>query len=306
MYRDVVQWSKIRHRILVQGRSIRRVASEKGIDPRTIRKMLDHALPQPYGPRSHRYPKLGPHTASIRRLLRENAALPPEDRLSVKDIYERVRDEEGFRSGYSIPPSGRSSRSDANCACLPKSCPTSGSASAPGSSLRCSVERPARRQAMFDLAQLTADLQFEFVERERLQQQHGLILRSAMSPGEKDEIAQQISEQIARGSQRISRRLNQFAEFPPFDARHALLLDAFAKQGSYEESVFILDDRDPLPAAEQVQFDVIPQLSVIGLIAGHAWLVAIVGDGGAHRLRHLLQLRVGHGGLLRVGELGHG
>ena len=101
MYRDVVQWSKIRHRILVQGRSIRRVASEKGIDPRTIRKMLDHALPQPYGPRSHRYPKLGPHTASIRRLLRENAALPPEARLSVKDIYERVRDEEGFRGGYS-------------------------------------------------------------------------------------------------------------------------------------------------------------------------------------------------------------
>ena len=47
MYRDVVQWSKIRHWILVQGRSIRRVASEKGIDPRTIRKMLDHALPQP-------------------------------------------------------------------------------------------------------------------------------------------------------------------------------------------------------------------------------------------------------------------
>jgi len=101
MYRDVVQWSKIRHRILVRGRSIRRVASEKGIDPRTIRKMLDHALPQPYGPRSHRYPKLGPHTASIRRLLRENAALPPEARLSVKDIYERVRDEEGFRGGYS-------------------------------------------------------------------------------------------------------------------------------------------------------------------------------------------------------------
>src|SRR5258707_9454034 len=61
MYRDVVQWSKIRHRILVQGRSIRRVASEKRMDPRTIRKMLDNALPQPYGPRSHRYPKLAPH-----------------------------------------------------------------------------------------------------------------------------------------------------------------------------------------------------------------------------------------------------
>ncbi len=102
MYRDVVQWSKIRHRILVQGRSIRRVASEKGIDPKTIRKMLDHALPQPrMAGRANRYPKLGPHTASIRRLLRENATLPPEARLSIKDIYERVRDEEGFRGGYS-------------------------------------------------------------------------------------------------------------------------------------------------------------------------------------------------------------
>src|SRR5260370_12329218 len=96
MYRDVVQWSKIRHRILVRGRSIRRVASEKGIDPRTIRKMLDHALPQPYGPRSHRYPKLGPHTASIRRLLRENAALPPEAPLSVKNIYQPVPAQENF------------------------------------------------------------------------------------------------------------------------------------------------------------------------------------------------------------------
>jgi hypothetical protein len=76
MYRDVVQWSKIRHRILVQGRSIRRVASEKGIDPRTIRKMLDHALPQPRMARgANRYPKLSDHTrprsgdCSLRTLL---------------------------------------------------------------------------------------------------------------------------------------------------------------------------------------------------------------------------------------------
>jgi hypothetical protein len=75
MYRDVVQWSKIRHWILVQGRSIRRVASDKGIDPRTIRKMLDHALPQPRMARgANRYPKLGPHTASIRRLLRTSTS----------------------------------------------------------------------------------------------------------------------------------------------------------------------------------------------------------------------------------------
>jgi transposase len=101
MYRDVVQWSKIRHRILVKGDSRRQVARETGISTNTIDKMLAHRHPQPYGPRSHRYPRLGPHVASIRRMLEKNAGLPPSARLSVKDIYERVRDEEGFLGGYS-------------------------------------------------------------------------------------------------------------------------------------------------------------------------------------------------------------
>ena len=100
MYRDVVQWSKIRHRILVKGDSRRQVARENGISTNTIDKMLAHRHPQPYGPRSHRYPRLGPHVASIRRMLQKNAGLPPSARLSVKDIYERVRDEEGFLGGY--------------------------------------------------------------------------------------------------------------------------------------------------------------------------------------------------------------
>ena len=96
MYRDVAQWSNIRHRILEKGISIRQVVRETGISRKTVRKMLDHPLPQPYGPRSRRYPKLGPHTASVQRMLRENATLPPSARLSVKAIYERIRDEEGF------------------------------------------------------------------------------------------------------------------------------------------------------------------------------------------------------------------
>jgi hypothetical protein len=39
MYRDVVQWSKIRHRILVKGDSRRQVARETGISTNTIDKM---------------------------------------------------------------------------------------------------------------------------------------------------------------------------------------------------------------------------------------------------------------------------
>jgi hypothetical protein len=50
MYRDVGQWLDIRHQILVQGVSIRRIASETGIAPSTVRKMRDQPLPLPYGP----------------------------------------------------------------------------------------------------------------------------------------------------------------------------------------------------------------------------------------------------------------
>src|SRR3954447_15343141 len=93
MYRDVAQWAKIRHRILVEGVSRRQVVRETGISRKTIRKMLAHPHPQPYGPRSRRYPKLGPHTASVRRMVRENATLPPAGRLSVQAMYEHIRDQ---------------------------------------------------------------------------------------------------------------------------------------------------------------------------------------------------------------------
>src|SRR3954449_304164 len=100
MYRDVAQWLTIRHRVLVGGIPQLQIARETGISPKTIRKMLAHPHPLPYGPRSRRYPKLGPHTASIRRMLRENATLPPTARLSVQAMYERLRDEEGFCGSY--------------------------------------------------------------------------------------------------------------------------------------------------------------------------------------------------------------
>jgi transposase len=116
MYRDAGQWSDIRNRILRKGASIRQVARETGVNPKTVRKMLDHPLPRPYGPRSRRYPKLGPHTASIRRMLRENATLPPPARLSVKAIHGRIRDEEGFRGSYgSVKDYARPIAPDSGC-----------------------------------------------------------------------------------------------------------------------------------------------------------------------------------------------
>ena len=46
MYRDVVQWSKIRNRILVKGISRRQVVRETGISSKTVSKMLVHTHPQ--------------------------------------------------------------------------------------------------------------------------------------------------------------------------------------------------------------------------------------------------------------------
>jgi hypothetical protein len=100
MYRDVVQWLKVRHQVLVEGIPQRQIARETGISPKTIRKMLAHPHPQPYGPRNHRYSKLGPHTASIRRMLQENATLPPTARLSIQAMYESIRDQEGYDGSY--------------------------------------------------------------------------------------------------------------------------------------------------------------------------------------------------------------
>jgi len=100
MYRDTVQWSKIRHRILVEGVSRRQVVRETGISSKTVSKMLAHTHPKLPAPRRRNYRRLGPHIVSINRMLQENVTLPPHARLSVRAIYQRIRDEEGFCGAY--------------------------------------------------------------------------------------------------------------------------------------------------------------------------------------------------------------
>jgi transposase len=100
MYRDPVLWARIRHRVLVRGISGRQVSRETGIDTRTIRKMLSCASPPARKKCQFHRPKLGPHTSTIGRLLEQNRSLPRSARLSVKKIYEHIRDLEGFSGNY--------------------------------------------------------------------------------------------------------------------------------------------------------------------------------------------------------------
>lgn len=96
MYRDIEQWLRVRHLILVEGVTRKQVARETGISPNSVRKMLRHPKPVVYGPRERVCPKLGPYMSTIRRLLRATAASPRMHRISAREIYEHIRDQ-----GYS-------------------------------------------------------------------------------------------------------------------------------------------------------------------------------------------------------------
>ena len=116
MYRDVAQWLSIRDQVIRKGVSIRQIVRETGISRKTVRKMLNHPYPQPYRPRNRGYPKLGPHTSTVQRIIRENATLPPSARLSVKAIYEYIRDTESFCGSYgSVTDYARSLAPDDVC-----------------------------------------------------------------------------------------------------------------------------------------------------------------------------------------------
>ena len=103
MYTDLKQWSKIRNRILSGKDSIREMARETGISRGTIRKMVDFPCPQPYQRHATAAcPKLDAYKARIQLMLSENKCHPARGHHSAKEIYQKIRDEDGFEGGYTI------------------------------------------------------------------------------------------------------------------------------------------------------------------------------------------------------------
>jgi len=100
MYCDVRQWRHIRRRILEKGTPKKRVSSETGISRQTINKMLTHEHPPGYGPRRRRYPKLGPYIHTIDQLLHDNGSFPPATDMTMRNIVQHLRREEGFAGSY--------------------------------------------------------------------------------------------------------------------------------------------------------------------------------------------------------------
>jgi transposase len=87
----------------LEGRSERAAALKFGISRETVRKMLRYAVPPGYQrQRPVKRPKLGPWLGAIDAILEEDKRRPAKQRLTAKRIFERLRAEYAFSSGYHI------------------------------------------------------------------------------------------------------------------------------------------------------------------------------------------------------------
>lgn len=96
-------YARVRHACHVEGLSQREAARRFGIDPKTVAKMLRHAVPPGYRrSKPPLRPKLDAFTAVIDAILEADRTAPPKQRHTAKRIYARLRAEHGFTGGYTI------------------------------------------------------------------------------------------------------------------------------------------------------------------------------------------------------------
>lgn len=86
-----------------EGMNQREAARHLGISRDPVRKMLTFSVPPSYRQQSPlRRPKLDGSIGIIDQWLSENRDRPRKQRHTAKRIFERLRDENGFRGGYTI------------------------------------------------------------------------------------------------------------------------------------------------------------------------------------------------------------
>ena len=101
--KGVELYGQVRRAVYVEGLSRREAARRFGIDPRTVAKMLAFSVPPGYrrsGPAAR--PKLDAFVGIIDQILEEDKARPAKQQHTSKRIFERLRDEHGYRGGITI------------------------------------------------------------------------------------------------------------------------------------------------------------------------------------------------------------
>ena len=101
--KGVELYAQVRYAVQIEGLSRREAARRYGIDPRTVAKMLAYSVPPGYRrSRPPARPKLDPFTGIIDQILLEDEGRPRKQRHTAKRIFERLRDEHGYRGGITI------------------------------------------------------------------------------------------------------------------------------------------------------------------------------------------------------------
>ena len=96
-------YARVRRAVQVDGMSIRQAAREFGLARKTIRKMLQFALPPGYERKNPIVrPKLGPWVGVIDQILVDDRSQPKKQRHTAKRIWDRLKAEHGFTGGYTV------------------------------------------------------------------------------------------------------------------------------------------------------------------------------------------------------------
>ena len=96
--KGVELYGRVRHAVQIEGLSHREAARRFGIDPRTVAKMMVFSVPPGYRrSKPPARPKLDPFIGIIDRILEEDKSRPAKQRHTSKRIFERLRDEHGYR-----------------------------------------------------------------------------------------------------------------------------------------------------------------------------------------------------------------
>ncbi len=96
-------YARVRRACMVEGMSVREAAREFGLHRDTVRKMLRYSIPPGYRrSKPVRRPKLEPYVGVIEGILEGDRVAPKKQRHTAKRVFERLREEHGFRGGYTI------------------------------------------------------------------------------------------------------------------------------------------------------------------------------------------------------------
>ena len=101
MYCDPILWKNVRDCVLEDGISRRGAARKFGLARNTVRKMLSDELPPPRKKRTRRRPMIGPHEATITRMVNERSRSGYGYSPRISRIFEFISQEENYLGSYS-------------------------------------------------------------------------------------------------------------------------------------------------------------------------------------------------------------